>query len=62
MSSEKIRIKLKSLDINEDGVDSQKLWDKINQIIFVINELNITILEEDAAALEKWASIMEKNK
>jgi hypothetical protein len=62
MSSEKIRIKLKPLDINEDGVDSQELWDKINQIIFVINELNITILEEDAAALEKWASIMEKNK
>jgi hypothetical protein len=62
MSSEKIRIRLKPLDINEDGVDSQELWDKINQIIFVINELNITILEEDAAALEKWASIMEKNK
>jgi len=59
---EKISIKLKPLCIDEDGVDSQKLWNKINQIIFVLNELNITIYSTDAEALNKWKNILEENK
>jgi hypothetical protein len=59
---EKISIKLKPLRIDEDGVDSQELWNKINQIIFVLNELNITIYSTDAEALNKWKNILEENK
>jgi hypothetical protein len=59
---EKITIKLKPLHINEDGVDNIELWNKINQIIFVLNELNIKIYSTDAEALNKWKDILEENK
>jgi hypothetical protein len=58
----KIKIKMKLLHIDEDGVDSKELWDKINQIIFVLNELNITIYKDDEEAMLKWKHFLEANK
>jgi hypothetical protein len=53
--SKKIYIKLQPLIIDElEGVSTQEVWERINQIIFVINELNITIYEDDEGAKEKW--------
>lgn len=58
-----IRLKMRLLNIDgEEGVDSKELWNKINQIIFVLNELNITIYEHDEVAMQKWKTFMEENK
>jgi hypothetical protein len=59
---DKIKIKMKLLSITEDGVDSMELWDKVNQIIFVLNELGITIYEDDKEAMLKWKHFLEANK
>jgi len=60
---EKITIKLKPIYIPPMiDVNVKELAEKINQIIFVINELGITIYKEDAAAIEKWKSLLEENK
>lgn len=53
--SKKLYIKLEPLVIDEvEGVSTKEVWERINQIIFVINELNITIYEDDEGAKEKW--------
>lgn len=57
-----IHLKIKPLDIMEDGVGTIQVWEKINQIVFVLNELNINIYEDDAAAIAKWKDFMEANK
>jgi ArsR family metal-binding transcriptional regulator len=58
-----IRLRMRLLNIDEnEGVDTIEVWKKINQIIFVLNELNITIYEHDKVAMEKWKTFMEENK
>jgi hypothetical protein len=58
-----IRLRMRMLDIDEnEGVNTIEVWKKINQIIFVLNELNIKIYEHDEAAMEKWKVFMEENK
>jgi hypothetical protein len=58
--SKKIYIKLQPLIIDElEGVSTQEVWERINQIIFVINELNITIYEDDDAAKIKWKDFIK---
>lgn len=58
-----IRLRMRLLNIDkEEGVNTVELWNKINQIIFVLNELNITIYEHDEAAMQKWKTFMEENK
>ena len=58
-----IAIKMRLLDIDEnEGVDTVEVWKKINQIIFVLNELNITIYEDDEEAIRRWKHFMEENK
>jgi hypothetical protein len=58
-----IRLRMRLLDIDEnEGVNTIEVWKKINQIIFVLNELNITIYEHDEVAMEKWKTFMEENK
>ena len=58
---DKIKIELKPIHIPEMlDVNSKELAEKINQIIFVLNELGITIYEEDAAAIEKWKDFIKK--
>jgi hypothetical protein len=57
--SKKLYIKLQPLIIDElEGVSTQEVWERINQIIFVINELNITIYEDDEGAKEKWKDFL----
>jgi len=63
MNSRKtIPIKMKLLHVDEDGAATMEVWDKINQIIFVLNELNISIYEDDEEAIRKWKHFMEANK
>lgn len=62
MEDGKIKIKIKPLQIDEDGVNTQDVWNKINQIIFVLNELNIVISSYDEEALKKWKDFLEENK
>lgn len=62
MEDGKIKIKIKPLQIDEDGVNTQDVWNKINQIIFVLNELNIVINSYDEEALKKWKDFLEENK
>ena len=58
---DKIKIELKPIHIPEMlDVNSKELAEKINQIIFVLNELGITIYEEDAAAIEKCKDFIKK--
>lgn len=58
--SKKLYIKLEPLVIDEvEGVSTQKVWETINQIVFVINELNITIYEDDKGAKEKWKDFIK---
>lgn len=58
-----IRLRMRLLNIDkEEGVNTVELWNKINQIIFVLNELNITIYEHDEVAMQKWKTFMEENK
>ena len=60
---EKIKVELKPIHIPPMiDINLKELAEKINQIIFVINELGITIYKEDAAAIEKWKSLLEENK
>ena len=37
----------------------KELAKKINQLVFVINELNITIYEDDEGAKEKWKDFIK---
>ena len=58
-SSSKIKIELEKIDI--PGMldpNIKELAEKINQIIFVINELNISIYEDDKGAKEKWKDFL----
>ena len=58
---EKIKVELKPIHIPPMvDVNLKELAEKINQIIFVINELGITIYKEDAAAMEKWKDFIKK--
>lgn len=58
-----IRLRMRLLNIDEEeGVNTAEVWNKINQIIFVLNELNITIYEHDEVAMQKWKTFMEENK
>lgn len=58
---DKIKIELKPIYIPPMiDVNVKELAEKINQIIFVINELGITIYKEDAAAMEKWKDFIKK--
>ena len=60
---EKVKIELKPIHIPPMvDVNLKELAEKINQIIFVINELGITIYKEDAAAMEKWREFLKENK
>jgi len=60
---DKIKIELKPIHIPPMiDVNVKELAEKINQIIFVINELGITIYKEDAAAMEKWREFLKENK
>jgi hypothetical protein len=59
-SSRKIKIKLKKIDIpNMLDPNIKKLAEKINEIVFVINELNISIYEDDDAAKIKWKDFIK---
>lgn len=59
---DKIKIELTSIYIPPMvDVNLKELAEKINQIIFVINELGITIYKEDAAAMEKWKKFLKEN-
>jgi hypothetical protein len=57
-----IHLKIKPLEIDGEGVGTIQVWEKINQIVFVLNELNITIYEDDEEAIQKWKHFMEENK
>ena len=60
---DKIKIELKPIHIPPMIEPNLKeLAEKINQIIFVLNELGITIYKEDAAAMEKWREFLKENK
>lgn len=60
---DKIKIELKPIHIPPMvDVNLKELATKINQIIFVLNELGITIYKEDAAAMEKWREFLKENK
>ena len=56
----KIKISLDKIDIPA-MVDPnlKELAKKINQLVFVINELNITIYEDDEGAKEKWKNFIK---
>jgi hypothetical protein len=59
----KIHLKLKPIDVPKMiDVNVKELANKINQIIFMLNELNVRINKEDEVAMKKWADFMEKNK
>ena len=59
-SSRKIKIKLKKIYIpNMLDPNIKKLAEKINEIVFVINELNISIYEDDDAAKIKWKDFIK---
>ena len=55
----KIKISLDKIDIPA-MVDPnlKELAEKINQLVFVINELNIIIYEDDEGAKEKWKDFL----
>jgi hypothetical protein len=57
-----IHLKIKPLEIDGEGVGTIQVWEKINQIIFVLNELNITIYEDDEKAMATWQKFLEENK
>jgi hypothetical protein len=60
---EKINISLKPIKIPV-MVDPnlKELAEKINQIVFVINQLNIKIMKEDVLANAVWQKVLEENK
>lgn len=59
----KIHLKIKPIEV---GVlldtNLKELGNKINQIIFMLNELNVRINKDDEVAMKKWADFMEANK
>jgi hypothetical protein len=60
MEDTKIKISIKPIEIPRMiDVNLRELANKINQIIFVLNELGITIYKDDAAALEKWKDFIK---
>jgi hypothetical protein len=60
---DKIKISLKPIEIPiMIDPNLKELAEKINQIVFVLNELNIKIYSTDAEALSKWKNILEENK
>ena len=63
MEDTKIKISIKPIEIpNLIDVNLRELAEKINQIVFVLNELNIKIYSTDVEALDKWKDILEENK
>lgn len=59
----KIHLKIKPIEIPFLlDVNIKELANKINQIVFMLNELNIRISKEDEVAMKKWADFMEANK
>lgn len=63
MENDKIKISLKPIEIpTMIEVNLKELAEKINQIVFVINQLNITIMKEDVLANAVWQELMEENK
>jgi len=58
---DKIKIELKPIHI-PPMIDAnlKELAEKINQIVFVLNELGITIYKDDVAAVEKWKDFIKK--
>ena len=55
----KIKINLKPIYIPPMVEPNLKeLAEKINQLVFVINELNIIIYEDDEGAKEKWKDFL----
>jgi hypothetical protein len=56
----KIKIELEKIEIPRMiDPNLKELAEKINQIVFVLNELNISIYEDDAAAVEKWKDFIK---
>jgi len=56
----KIKIELEKVKIpSMIEPNLKELAEKINQIVFVLNELSITIYEDDAAAVEKWKDFIK---
>lgn len=57
---DKIKISLKPIEIPRMIEPNLKeLAEKINQIIFILNELGITIYKDDATAIEKWKDFIK---
>lgn len=56
----KIKIELEKIEIPRMiDPNLKELAEKINRIIFVLNELNIAIYEDDEAAVEKWKDFIK---
>jgi len=63
MEDNKIKIQIKPLeDPGLMNLNLNEMIKKINQIIFVLNELNIQIYSYDEEAIKKWKDILEENK
>jgi hypothetical protein len=63
MEDNKIKIQIKPLeDPGLMNLNLNEMIKKINQIIFVLNELNIQIYSNDVKALNTWKDILEANK
>ena len=63
MEDAKIKIVLKPIEIPRMiDVNLKELANKVNQIIFVLNEMGITIMKEDVLANAVWKKILEENK
>ena len=63
MEDNKIKIQIKPLeDPGLMNLNLNEMIKKINQIIFVLNELNIQIYSYDEEAIKKWKDILEANK
>jgi hypothetical protein len=59
----KIHLKIKPIEIPFLlDVNIKELGVKLNQVIFMLNELNVRINKEDEVAMKKWADFMEANK
>jgi ABC-type molybdate transport system substrate-binding protein len=63
MEDAKIKIALKPIEIPRMiDLNLKELANKVNQIIFVLNEMGITIMKEDVLANAVWKKILEDNK
>lgn len=59
----KIHLKIKSIEIPVLlNINLKELGVKLNQVIFMLNELNVRINKEDEVAMKKWTDFMEANK